>query len=141
MFFSKNHKIKGKIRNPIEADMKESFVISITIGITSEYRIKKEIGDFINKIPIAVAIPLPPLNFKNIDQLCPITVKRPANRDTAKFPVIFSVKYTAKVPFDISKNKAIKLGTKPITNKTFDAPTFLVPNFLISFPLKSLATI
>ena len=78
--------------------------------------------------PIEVAIPLPPLNLKNKDQLCPITRD---NEDRRKDHIETSNRNNNAVGknhlTNESKTKTNEPCTAPILLNTFDAPLLPVP--------------
>lgn len=99
------------------------------------------------KTPKVVAIPLPPLNPKNIVQLWPETqarLQRILIEEIFKRyeEFIKSTKNaTQKKPLKRSMIKTEIPGITPNTLKAFVAPTFPEPNLRISIPLKILPKI
>ncbi len=85
--------------------------------------------------PIEVATPLPPLNFKNIGQLCPHTLNMAANiyielAEARK--TLASNK--GKKPFKKSRIKTKMPHFFPTTLTTLVAPILPEPNFRMSMP-------
>ncbi len=97
-----------------------------------------------NNTPMVVAMPLPPLNLKNIVQLWPEMQQKPKRTRAvmSEIPVILAAmilpkKNTATNPFKISKtNTAIPTGL-PSTLNALVAPTLPEPNLRISIPFKT----
>lgn len=89
--------------------------------------------------PHPVATPFPPLKFKNIVNICPkITASVTAITNISDDGFSSAVTNTGIKPFNVShKNASIPNGL--LTRKTFVAPGFPEPYFLISIPLKSFA--
>jgi len=107
-------------------------------------------GSFIakpNNTPNVVAIPLPPLNPKNIVQLCPeIQLKPKIIRRTSSGKLIlvvirFPKKITATKPLMISKTKTVIPAVLPNTRRALVAPTLPEPNLRISIPFNNLTKI
>lgn len=93
--------------------------------------------------PKVVAMPLPPLNFKNIVQLCPQIQDRPKRiRETvseiAVIPIvrILPKKKTTTNPFRTSKSNTVIPGPLPKSLRALVAPTLPDPNLRISTPFK-----
>ena len=101
--------------------------------------IKADLKDKAYKTPIAVATPLPPLNFKNIEKQCPNTATN-ANIATYLVSNIYLEKYTGRNPFKESSINTRIPAFLPTTLVTLVAPILPLPSFLTSFP-KSLPTI
>lgn len=91
-----------------------------------------------NKTPNVVATPLPPLNPKNMLQLCPHIQAKPKIIRNISWS---AKKTTAAKPLKISIiNTAMPAGL-PNTLKALVAPTLPEPNFRISMPFNNLPNI
>ncbi len=95
--------------------------------------------------PKIVAMPLPPLNPRNIVQLCPDTQLKPK--------IIHTISEDKKLTFELKKSPKKNTAANPLktsisntgipaflpkTRKAFVAPTFPEPNLRISIPFNSL---
>ena len=96
----------------------------------------------INNTPSAVATPLPPLNPKNIGNVCPSTTHTPAicikraafhTSAFAIFPIKNATK-TATTPFNTSHISVSIAGFFPAVLNTFVLPAFPLPFCLTSNP-------
>ena len=92
--------------------------------------------DNANNIPRYVATPLPPLNFNQIGKTCP----KKANRDdnwisSGKYCIVID---TGIKPFKISNISVVRAKNLLPVLRTFVAPIFPDPIFLISFLKKIL---
>ena len=85
------------------------------------------------------AMDLPPVNFRNIDLLCPKITATEAKTGNNPIPVNAVAKsfasMTGNAPFIASRNITIKNHFFPITLLTFVAPVEPEPIFLISCPV------
>lgn len=91
--------------------------------------------------PKVVATPLPPLNLKNIVQLCPNMHPNPiainmfcACAKSSCFVKTSPSKTTGKKPFNISRNNTVIPQPLPKILNALVAPTFPEPNLRISTP-------
>ncbi len=91
------------------------------------------------KAPKAQATPFPPLNPRKGDVICPRTVKRAIKAAKSK-EKNFKAKKVGKKAL-LTSNIAVKRPSFLSNLKTFVAPIFPLPNFLISCPLKNLTKI
>ena len=98
-------------------------------------------GFIAKNAPHPVATPFPPLKFKNMVNICPkTTASVTAITNISDDGFISAVKNTGIKPFNVSHKNA-KRPNGLLKRKTFVAPGFPEPYFLISIPLKSLAII
>ena len=94
-------------------------------------KIKDRGHEIIDNKPKKEATPLPPLNFSQIGNMCPITEKKPLI-DAASAPNITKIKKLIKKVFRKSNNRVINPSFLPKSLLTFVAPILPEPYFLIS---------
>ena len=89
-------------------------------------------GDSARKTPAVVAIPLPPLNRMNTENMCPMTAKNPATymihkSGHAASRAMAGAKNTGRNPFNMSATSTPAAIREPRKRKVFDAPRFPLP--------------
>lgn len=101
-----------------------------------------------SKTPKVVATPLPPLNLKNIVQICPQIelIPNKMRKVSAEIPLTFNKKISARKitgrsPLSISISKTVKPNGFPNTRNALVAPTFPEPNLRMSMPFTTLPKI
>jgi hypothetical protein len=129
--FPKAHRISGKITNPTPTARPEFLVNKNIINITIN-TILNSSGVSASRTPRVVATPLPPLNLRKRDQLCPdITANPTGNIHSIDSPSHLAIKI-ARLPFAISNRRTVIPENGPISRAVFIVPTLPVPNRLIS---------
>ena len=101
-----------------------------------------EIGERAISVPIPVATPLPPLNFRKIDHVCPIKVANPqliTNESSnpkleGVLSLIIPISRMGISPLLTSKSKTRIPGRIPTVLITFAMPVFPLPKSLMSTP-------
>ena len=127
--------IKDTIRTVSEENIDDNDEYLNIKDTTTQVKINKKLScnDRANKIPRYVATPFPPRNLSQIGNMCPKkTIIHDKCKNSGKY---FSVMITGKYPFNIS-NKRVRIAKNlfPV-RRTFVAPIFPDPIFLISiFP-------
>lgn len=125
----------SKIINQIKAKIEMTFAISIFL-----------IASPINT-PKLVAMPFPPLNLRNIVQLCPHILAKPninlnESKEVFRLEVVKSAKSaTGIIPFEISRSNPIIPILYPSTLAKLVAPMFPEPTLRKSIFLKTFAKI
>ena len=121
------------VNDPNIEDKEEYLKIRET---TNQEKINKKLNwsDKANNIPRYVATPFPPLNLSQIGKRCP----KNANRDDKwiNSGKCCEVIITAKYPFETSNKRVVKAKYLFPVLRTFVAPIFPDPIFLISTLLK-----
>jgi hypothetical protein len=89
--------------------------------------------------PIVTDIPFPPLNLKNIEELCPKITPSKTMIPKSKFKILdvgpsLRAKETEINDFKKSPKNTITPGHLPKTRVTFVAPEFLLPTSLMLTP-------
>ena len=113
--------VKKDKRVPTEA---VQIIVKIIQGIKM---MAKYIGEITASAPTRVARPLPPLNLRNIDQLCPLTAKMAQAICISVPRPKYIGTYTAKAPFEASKRKVATPCHLPTFLYTFEPEFFFHP--------------
>ncbi len=115
------------------------FEMNVTGRKTSSAK-AADTGVKINKLPNAGAIPRPPLNPKNTDQLCPTTTSSNINTIIQLLYIKLEVTKTAIPPLRQSNINTEKPIYFPDVRNILDVPIFPLPYSLISLPVLILYT-
>src|SRR5574341_2546008 len=98
------------------------------------------IGDIASSTPNDVAIPFPPRNCRNSDQLCPAIAASPAPTCTATVSPQALARTTAAAPLSMSTARTTADAPRPVTRYTLTLPMLPLPAWRMSVPVNTRTT-
>jgi len=113
-------------------DARETYRVKLMIIAARITAKRKTSGAMARRTPSPVDAPRPPLNFRNIENMCPSIAAMPVNTISKGSPNTIIARYTARAPLSKSRAKTMAAGRIPIARRTLVAPTLPLPTFVMS---------